>query len=259
MSRFITLGDRMKKYEATFKQKLNPRSISIIRIDGKAFRTFTKGLPRPFEKTLFENMELTMKYLVKNIQGCKIGYYQSDEITLILTDFDSYDTESWFDGSVQKMCSISASMATAFFNNINTVDKLAMFDARVFQVPTVTEAINCLVWRQQDAVRNSIQACARSIYSDGETKNKNQSEMQEMIFAKSNEFKEQMIKCGWSNDIDLNKENFNWNDIPEKTKRGVTVYYNSDLGYLSNPLDYKTDSAKAIVRDILPILDDYYE
>lgn len=247
----------MKSYESTFKQKLNPRSVTIIRLDGKAFHSFTKGLPRPFERGLFENMELTMRYLVKNIQGCKLGYYQSDEITLILTDYDNFDTESWFDGSVQKICSISASMATAYFNNINTkIEKLAMFDARVFQVPSITEAINCLIWRQQDAVRNSIQASARSIYSDKQCTNKNQGQMQEMIFQKSKEFKEKMIACGWEDSIDVTKENFNWNDIPEKAKRGITAFYlDGDLRVA--PLDIK-DTA-SLLRSCFPILDDYYE
>src|SRR5690606_17992844 len=105
----------------------------------------------------------------------------------------------------------------------------------------VTEAINCLIWRQQDAVRNSIQSCARSVFSDSECKNKNQSMMQEMIFQKSDEFKGKIIDCGWIGLIDFSKENFNWNDIPDKTKRGITAFYeNGELK--TSALDIKENS-----------------
>ena len=111
------LGKRMKEfYEQIPKTKLMRRTPVIIRIDGKAFHTFTKGFKRPFDEILIKTMQETTKYLCENIQGCVLGYTQSDEITLVLVDYQRFETSAWFDYEVQKMCSIAASMATMAFN-----------------------------------------------------------------------------------------------------------------------------------------------
>ena len=181
------LGTRMKTfYEQIPKTKLMRRTPVIIRIDGKAFHTFTKGFKRPFDEILIRAMQDTTKYLCENIQGCVLGYTQSDEITLVLIDYQKLETSAWFDYEVQKMCSIASSMATMAFNrifdervvdwleyyyeawNVSKVDaeyekaltdamrRGAMFDARVFNIPR-EEVTNCIYWRQLDATRNSIQ------------------------------------------------------------------------------------------------------
>lgn len=112
-----SLGDRMKEnYENRAKTYLTRRMPVIIRLDGKAFHSFTKGLKKPYDEIFHNTMNATMKYLCENIQGCKLGYTQSDEITLLLTDYDTLTTDGWFDYAVQKMCSVSASMATMAFN-----------------------------------------------------------------------------------------------------------------------------------------------
>ena len=111
------LGARMKEnYENISKTKLLRRTPVAIRIDGKAFHTFTRGFKKPFDDILIKSMEETMLYLCKNIQGCVLGYHQSDEITLILTDYKRFNSDAWFDYEVQKLCSIAASMATMAFN-----------------------------------------------------------------------------------------------------------------------------------------------
>ena len=113
------LGARMKEnYENISKTKLLRRTPVAIRIDGKAFHTFTRGFKKPFDDILIKSMEETMLYLCKNIQGCVLGYHQSDEITLILTDYKRFNSDAWFDYEVQKLCSIAASMATLAFNRI---------------------------------------------------------------------------------------------------------------------------------------------
>lgn len=204
MKKLDSLGDRMKRYEDTSRFFLLRRMYTIIRIDGKAFHTYTKGLKRPFDDDLIFDMDETTKFLCQNIQGVKLGYVQSDEISLILTDFDEITTSAWFDNNIQKMSSVSASMATAKFNQLRTnrnISKLAYFDARVFQVPTKTEAINYLIWRQNDATRNSISSVAQSMYSHKELHGKNGNQMQEMIFQKG----------------------LNWNDLPTGYKRGRVV------------------------------------
>lgn len=112
------LGDRMKhNYEEASKTRLTHRMPVVIRLDGRAWHTWTKGFRKPFDELLNKAMQSTMKYLCENIQGCVLGYVQSDEITLVLIDYQTLETSAWFDYEVQKMCSVSASMATLAFNN----------------------------------------------------------------------------------------------------------------------------------------------
>lgn len=206
------IGDRMKSfYEDRTRFKLQRKTNTIIRIDGKSFHTYTKGLKRPFDQGLIDDMNETAVYLCKNIQGAKFAYVQSDEISIILTDYDSIQTDAWFDGNIQKITSISSSLATAKFNQLrenrrnketsNSDDKLAMFDSRVFQIPYVEEVLNYFIWRQQDATRNSIQLVAQSLYSHKELKGKNSGMLQEMIFQKG----------------------INWNDFSNREKRGSII------------------------------------
>jgi tRNA(His) 5'-end guanylyltransferase len=175
------LGNRMKKnYENRTRYFLPRRTNTIIRIDGEAFHTFTRGFDKPFDYILMSAMDNTTKSLCGEIQGCVMGYCQSDEISLLLTDFDKPTTDAWFDGNIQKIVSVSASMATGFFNDhlrsasdlnygdpFALTDKTAFFDARVFTIPDNDEVINYFIWRQKDAVRNSISMVAQSLYSRG--------------------------------------------------------------------------------------------
>lgn len=193
------LGNRIKtQYENRTRVYLPRRTYTIIRIDGKAFHTLTSHCDKPFDCELINAMNQTCQTLCESIQGCKFGYVQSDEISLLLTDFDDITTQAWFDGNVQKIVSISASIATATFNEYVTVfkdkfldslgqskiNRLAMFDSRVFTIPDPVEVSNYFIWRQQDSSRNSIQMLARSLYSHEECENKNTSELQEMCFQK---------------------------------------------------------------------------
>ena len=217
-----SLGDRMKVYEIASRHYLTRRIPAVIRIDGKAFHTFTKGFTKPFDNILMTSMQETMKFLCENIQGCVFGYTQSDEITLVLTDYAKITTDAWFGYNVQKMTSISASMATQAFNRIfreqvasykesvpefdasvyeHKFDK-ALFDSRAFSVP-LDEVCNCLVWRQQDATRNSIEAVGQAHFSANQLHGKTCNMIQEML---------------WSN------FSINWNDFPVDCKRGASCY-----------------------------------
>lgn len=228
------LGIRMKTYyEQIPKTKLMRRTPVAIRIDGKAFHTFTKGFQKPFDEILIKSMQATMKYLCENIQGCVLGYHQSDEITLILVDYKNLNSDAWFDYEVQKMCSIAASMATMAFNRefeklvdnfdlehlielggyieydcyenhklsdvyYKAIDRGAMFDARVFNIPK-EEVTNLLYWRQLDATRNSIQMVGQANFSHKELHGKS---------------------CNMIQDMLLIEKNINWNDFPTHQKRG---------------------------------------
>ncbi len=161
----MELAERMKAYEGVFKGSLMPKTPAIIRIDGKAFHSWTKGLDKPFDAKFYAAMATTAKELVCNIQGAVFAYGQSDEISILLKDYETYDTEAWFGGAIQKIASVSASMATAYFNHnvqaLKIEDRpLAFFDSRVFSIPA-HEVANYFIWRQQDFIRNSVQTCAR--------------------------------------------------------------------------------------------------
>ena len=222
------LGTRMKTfYEEIPKTKLMRRCPVAIRIDGKAFHTFTREFNKPFDEVLIESMQKTMKYLCENIQGCVLGYTQSDEITLILVDYKKLNSAAWFDYEVQKMCSIAASMVTMAFNRFfmyeyeefnrwvnegNPTDedrrlndiyydamcKGAMFDARCFNIPK-EEVTNLIYWRQLDASRNSIQMVGQANFSHKELQNKSCNQIQDML---------------------MEHKGINWNDLPIYQKRG---------------------------------------
>ena len=219
------LGNRMKTfYEQIPKTKLMRRCPVVIRIDGKAFHTFTRGFKRPFDDVLIKTMQETTKYLCENIQGCVLGYCQSDEISLLLIDYQRFETSAWFDYEVQKMCSISASMATMVFNRTfsETVSDLkvddtkpmdtyfeaaysgAMFDARVFNIPR-EEVTNYFYWRQLDASRNSIQMVGQANFSHKELQYKSCNDIQDML---------------------MTQKSINWNDFPTYQKRGSCVVRN---------------------------------
>lgn len=180
MTDTTSLGDRMKNYERIPSMKLIPRMPVVIRLDGKAFHTYTHNCDRPFDEDLHDAREQTLNYLCSNIQGCILGYSQSDELTLVLKDWNKFNSSAWFDNKVQKLCSVSASMCTAFWNNhvrfLDKFDNLAIFDARCFNIPK-EEVVNCLLWRQQDWERNSVQLLAQSLYSHKELQGKSCKEL----------------------------------------------------------------------------------
>lgn len=236
-----SLGDRMKEfYENRAKIYLTRRTPVIIRLDGKAFHSFTKGFKKPYDEIFHNTMNETMKYLCENIQGCKIGYTQSDEITLLLTDYDTLTTDAWFNYGMQKVCSIAASMATMAFNKylrkfskdtlrqINNaftcslqesdyaealeraIEKGAMFDARCFNIPK-EEVTNCFVWRQQDATRNAIQMLGQCNFPHQELQGKSCNDIQDML----------MIQ-----------KNINFNDMATAFKRGVCCIKTENEGWV---------------------------
>lgn len=185
-----SLGDRMKKYESVTRSYLMPRGYVCIRVDGRSFSQYTRGLPRPFDKGLMDDMDATAVFLCENIQNAKVGYCQSDEISIVTFNADDLGTQTFFDGNIQKISSIVASMATAKFNDLRRKrqarenEDLAMFDCRCWNVPNHWEAYNTLVWRQQDAIRNSISSVSQFHYSHKELHGKSQSDMHEMLHQK---------------------------------------------------------------------------
>ena len=235
-----SLGDRMKEfYENRAKTKLVRRMPVIIRLDGRTFHTYTRGFVKPFDKRMIETMQETTLELCKNIQGCVFGYTQSDEITLILVDYNDIDVSAWYDYEVQKICSVVASMATLYFNRIfrnkvydfvsehakvindpktygeelsNSVHEIlksynraiemgGMFDARCFNVP-ISDVCNMVLWRQKDCERNSINSLGQAWFKHKELEEKTTSQVQDMLY------KEYGI---------------NWNNLSTVEKRGTAI------------------------------------
>ncbi len=219
MSQKDSLGDRMKEhYENRTRYLLPRRTYTIIRVDGKAFHAYTKDCLRPFDDMLMEDMDFTAVALCRQIEGAAFAYVQSDEISLLLTDFVNNQTQAWFDGNLQKLVSLSAAIATAHFNsfrwqrillnaeNPKRLDLLreptAYFDSRAFTIPDPVEVENYFIWRQQDATRNSISMTAQAHLPHERLQGKTSDEMQEML---------------WQ------EKDINWNDMPGGFKRGRCI------------------------------------
>lgn len=215
------LGDRMKDYyENRSKTYLTRRVPCLLRLDGCHFHTFTKGLKKPYDSLFIEVMQRTTKSLCESIQGCKFGYVESDEISLLLTDYDTLQTDAWFDYSVQKICSVAASMAAMFFNKhlkecalqefddkdyyntlLKKIELGGYFDARAFNLPE-HEVVNYFIWRQNDATRNSIQGLAQANFSQKQLQGLNNSQLQDKLHE---------------------EKGINWNDCKTVEKRGSAV------------------------------------
>lgn len=207
------IGDRMKgNYENRYRFSIPRRTNTIIRVDGKCFHQLTRKADKPFDDYFMECMARAAVELCKQVQGCKFGYVQSDEISLWLTDYDDIKTDAWFDGNLQKMCSISAATATATFSEL--WGQKALFDSRVFIIPDIEEVINYFIWRQQDATRNSINMVAQSLYPHKQLQGKNTDEAQEMIFQKGQ----------------------NWNDYPIPKKRGYAIIKDTEWKAVEPPI-----------------------
>ena len=221
------LAKRMKDYEMRDRYFLQKRIPVAIRVDMRAGHTFTRGFKRPFDDIFMKSMQETAKYMCENMGNAKFAYVQSDEITIILVDYDTLETDCWFNYRTDKLCSISASMATMAFNKFfadaveqetcrgeylediagkhwEAMQKGAMFDARCFNIPK-EEVTNLIYWRQLDASRNSIQMVGQANFSHKELQNKTCSNIQDMLML---------------------QKNINWNDFPIHQKRGTSIVKN---------------------------------
>ena len=262
-----SLGDRMKlNYENRSKTYLTRRTPVIIRLDGAHFHSFTRGFAKPFDKRLVEAMQETTLELCKNIQGCVFGYTQSDEITLVLVDYQSLDSEAWFDYGVQKICSTSAALATLYFNRIFArkiaefhrehdkvvadketygdvaiqVEKLmnayeralktgATFDSRCFNIP-ISETVNCILWRQRDCERNSISSLAQAYFSPKKLHGKKSNEMQDML---------------------MEEYGINWNNLATCEKRGACVIKVDGSFVIDTEIPIFTGDGRKYIEDLI--------
>ena len=190
MSTADSLGDRIKShFEDRARYYLPRRTFAIIRVDGKAFHTFTRGCVKPYDHQLMECIDFAALAMCQDIAGSVLAYTQSDEISVLLSDFKKRDSDGWLDYNVQKMASIAASLATFHFNRCwghigGDLNKIALFDARVFAIPDPVEVTNYLIWRQKDAERNSLQMAAQSVFSHKQLHGKSCAELHELLHTK---------------------------------------------------------------------------
>lgn len=206
-----SLGDRMKRqYEDRTRMMLPRRTHTILRADGKSFHTYTRHCDKPHDERLAAAMDTAMLALCREAQGACLGYVQSDEISVLLTDFATITTDAWFDGNLQKMVSVAASVVTEIFNLEHGWYGRAHFDCRAFTIPDPVEVENYFIWRQQDAVRNSIQSLAQSQFSHKELHALNTSALQEKLFQ---------------------EKGINWSETPDGQKRGRCGVYETERGW----------------------------
>ena len=219
--KYTSLDVRMKRYEAVSDIVLMRRTPVILRMDGSHFHTFTRGFEKPFDSVMMAAMQKTMEALCNDIQGAVFGYTQSDEITIVLCDYKTLETSAWFDNRLEKLCSVGASKASRYFNKFfievveekistdySLSDKLrdkyrsryftADFDCRAFNIPK-EEVCNCVIWRQNDAEKNSIQSLAQSLYSHKELNG---------------------LKCNQLQNKMFTEKGVNWSELPTYCKRG---------------------------------------
>lgn len=218
------LGERMKEnYELRTRYFLPRRTYSTIRLDGKSWHSYCRNLKKPFDEELIQDIDNAVIKILPQIQGAVFAYCQSDEISILLTDFKTPQTHAWFDGNIQKICSVSSSLMTAEFNLLRLKRLIkddfiianipehftsesrynnAFFDSRVFTIPDRIEVMNYFIWRNQDCSRNSVSMVAQHNFSHGKLQNKSCAEMQEMLFK---------------------ERNINWSEYPEHLKNGRLI------------------------------------
>jgi tRNA(His) guanylyltransferase len=253
----MSLSDRMKdNYELRQRPVLLRRQPVIIRLDGRAFHTLTRSMDRPFDYQLHMCMVYAMQQVAAEAQGCMAGYMQSDEISLLLIDYATHETEAWFDYNQAKLCSVSASICTAHFNAcfrkcFPTRTELATFDARAFNIPR-EEVVNYFLWRAKDWERNSVSMFTRSLYSHKEMMNKSVADMHEMLYQKGKNWAD--LEPQWKNGVWVLRKN-SWlvtrpDIVPsyETVKKELEPYVYCDADRDTPERAGNTDSVPGVVE-----------
>lgn len=197
MTDSTSLGDRMKQYEAAWKTTLPRRLPCVIRVDGRSFHQYLRAADKPFDLGFVADMAQVAEALCEEISGAVFAYHQSDEISVLVQDWADVHTEPWFGGGLQKIVSICAAIATSALTACRGGRPL--FDARAFVLPNAVEVANYFLWRQRDAVRNSVSMAAQAHFSHKRLQGVSGARMQEMLFT---------------------ERGVNWNDYPAECRCG---------------------------------------
>lgn len=236
MSTVDETGARFKEeYESQTRLLLPRKTHTIIRLDGNAFHTYTRGLLKPFDEALHADLVSATAFLCAKISGARLAYVQSDEVSLLLSDFDNTGTQPWFGGSVQKMASVSASILTAKFNTLRALhfnleggqlgNKLAFFDARAFTIDDPDDVVEYFRWRYLDARRNSVSALARAHFSHREVQGKSTGELRDML---------------------CHDRGVNWTSTPAQFRYGTVIHRSQRV----EDVTYTRDGQEFVARDV---------
>jgi len=202
------LGERIKRYyEDALRIQVPRQTHVVLRIDGRGFHQFTRGMERPYSGPLADALDTAALALCSEMMGCKFAYGQSDEYSFLLADNDSDKSPMWFDGNIQKIVSVAASVFTAAFARSFDSPKPASFDCRLLVIPQASEVEKYFIWRQLDASANSLNMLASAHYTHQELLGKTEAEKHDLLHAK----------------------NLNWAKASADFKRGRAVRRN-DLG-----------------------------
>lgn len=252
----LDINDRMRRqYEHATRHRLPRRTYTIVRVDGRAFHTYTAGMVKPFDLKLMADLQETARALMMELDGARLGFSQSDEISILMVDFEWVGQQAWFDGVLQKICSVSASIATAAFARARAArgdTRTAHFDSRVFTIPDLTEVENYFIGRQLDASTNSVSQAASAYFSHEELEHKSGPQKQEMLFQ---------------------RHGINWSQYQSHCKNGaahvrspgsvvvftpeVTPIFTSDRGFLqaaipSHPMSVQRAEAALHIAQLAP-------
>lgn len=192
-----SLGDRMKRYENVYRLQAIRRLPLIVRVDGRAFHSLTRSCEKPFDKNFINAMVTSALFVAEEMQGFRLAYVQSDEVTFYLSDTETLETQPWFDNTLFKIVSIAAALMSVEFTAYFLPSSTAVFDARAFTVPP-EEVTNCFLWRAKDWERNSLQMYARSFFSHKELHLKNREAIHEMLHS---------IGKNWATDLSEQEKN----------------------------------------------------
>lgn len=216
----MDLGDRMKRYESVTQYIATPRTPLMIRVDGRAFHTFTRDLAKPFDQSFINAMVNASIEVAKEMQGFKVAYIQSDEATFCITDYDKLESQGWFDYNLSKIISVSASLMTAYFNKYFKTEEMPVFDSRAFSVPA-SDIVNAFLWRAKDWKRNSLQMYARAYYGHKELQGKSEQTIHDMLYD---------IGKNWALDLTSQQKNGTFLIM---TSEGIEKRYDVFPGYQS--------------------------
>lgn len=227
------LDVRMKAYEHAFRTYLPRRAYTLMRLDGRAFHTYLRSAAKPYDLDFVREMNQVAMALCSQIQGARFAYTQSDEISLLLTDFDTLQSEPWVGGNTAKLTSLSASLASSMLAVLRIGDPgLPTFDSRVWSMSDPVEVANYFVWRQRDCVRNSIQMVGQHYFSQAQLHGKNVNQIQEMLFQ---------------------EHDVNWNDTDEGCKRGRLTWH-TGTGWITGAApDFAAEPGNVLAELIPPL------
>lgn len=204
------LGQQIKRdYEDALRLYVPRRTHVVVRIDGRAFHQFTRNLERPYCRRLADALDMAALQVASEMIGCLFGYGQSDEYSFVLADTAPADAALWFDGNIQKIVSVSASIFTAAFNKAFENSEPAAFDSRLLVIAQRREVEKYLLWRQLDASANSLNMLASAHFSHKELLGKSTAEKHELLHTKG----------------------VNWAKEPADFKRGRAVVRETDGGW----------------------------